>query len=99
MCEIFPRFLQKELESVTKSLLHHFRSCLALDYIPIGWREVRAAFFPKPGCSMYNEVKNSKVVLSKGDDRHVRKGLLHNMLLDPNQQVCQIEKSTKSSRG
>ncbi len=46
---IYPVCLQKLLDIIIKYLTKVFRGPLAMDHIPVPWKDVRVVLIPKPG--------------------------------------------------
>ena len=50
---IFPALLQEGWGVLIPYLVKIFRACLATQYVPAVWRQVKVVFIPKPGRSSY----------------------------------------------
>jgi hypothetical protein len=55
--EIVPALLHQGVDRLTTHLCRIFRACLAREYIPIAWRQVKVTFIPKPGKANHTETK------------------------------------------
>jgi hypothetical protein len=55
---IFPALLQEGREVLVPYLVRIFRTCLATDYVPTTWRQVKVVFIPKPGRVSYGGPKD-----------------------------------------
>ncbi|XP_074111456.1 uncharacterized protein LOC141535431 [Cotesia typhae] len=103
---ILPALLKEGTEILLKHLLHIFRSCVALSYIPSAWRMVRVVFLPKPGKASYDQAKSFRPIslssfllktLEKLIDRYIRDGTLVHKSLHDSQHAYQAGKSVETA--
>ncbi|KAG7302910.1 hypothetical protein JYU34_012897 [Plutella xylostella] len=103
---IVPALLQWEVDIIVPRMVVIYRACLALGYIPKGWREVRVVFLPKPGKDDYTSPKAYRPIslssfllktLERLCDRYIRDGALSVKPVHPNQHAYQPGKSTESA--
>lgn len=59
---IFPALLQEAFDVISGILLNVFRASLRLSYIPLGWRQVRVIFIPKPGQVDHTRAKSFRPI-------------------------------------
>ena len=59
---IFPALLQVGANTLLSALEKLYRACLALGYVPIGWRMARVAFLPKPGKAQHTVPKDFRPI-------------------------------------
>jgi hypothetical protein len=50
---IFVALLQEGLEAIIGPAMKIFRACIALRYVPLSWRVIRAVFIPELGHTSY----------------------------------------------
>ena len=103
---IYPIFLQKGLDQMMPLLRNIFRASLALEYIPVAWREVRLVFIPKAGKQDTSEAKAYRPIsltsfflksLEKMIDIHIRNSVLTRHPLAAEQHAYQAGKSTETA--
>ena len=104
--EIFPGLLKWGKDCLTSILNKIFQACIAHNYIPKYWREVKVIFIPKPGKSDYTEAKAFRPIsltsfllktLERICDRFLREGPLQTYPLHPNQHAYTTGKSTETA--
>ncbi|CAG9133891.1 unnamed protein product [Plutella xylostella] len=95
---IVPALLQWEVDIISLRLVGIFRACIALGYIPKGWREVKVVFLPKAGKDDYTSPKAYRPIslssfllktLERLCDRYIRDGALSVKPVHPNQHAYQ----------
>jgi hypothetical protein len=103
---IVPALLQQGIEHLVAHLCHVFSACLAKEYIPKAWRQVKVTFIPKPGKANYTKGKEYlPIILSsfmlkeveKLVDRHIRDKILRFYPFHQNQFDYQPGKSTETA--
>ena len=103
---IYPVLLQRGLEALLPHLVLLYRASLISGYIPIGWRNVRVVFLPKPGKTTYSEAKSwrpiclSSFLLKVNEklvDRYLKCTYLVQHPLHKNQHAYQAGKSTETA--
>lgn len=104
--EIFPALLQWGVDVLTPWLAVIYQACLALNYVPLEWREVKVIFIPKPGKPDYTQPKAYRPIsltsfllktLERLCDRHIRDGPLRELPLNKQQHAYSTGKSTESA--
>ena len=60
---IVPALLQQEVNHLMTHLYHFFRACLAKEYTPKAWRQIKVTFIPKHRKANYTEAKAYIVLL------------------------------------
>jgi hypothetical protein len=53
---IVPVLLQQGMEHLVPHLCRIFRACIAYEFFPTSWRQVKVTFIPKPGKLDHTEV-------------------------------------------
>jgi hypothetical protein len=103
---IAPALLQQGAEHLVLHLCHIFRACMAYEFTPPTWRQVKLTFIPKPRKLDYTEAKAyrpislSSFLLKKMEklvDRHIRDGALRIHPLHRNQHAYQTGKSNETA--
>jgi hypothetical protein len=103
---IVPALLQQGMEYLVPHLCCIFRACMAYEFIPTAWRQVKVTFNPKPGTLDYTKANAYCPIsllsfllkmMEKLADRHIRDCALKNYPLHQNQHAYQIRKSTKTA--
>jgi hypothetical protein len=60
--EIVPTLLQQGVNYLTTPLRRIFKACLAREWIPFAWRQVKVTFIPKPGKANYTKSKTYRPI-------------------------------------
>ncbi|KAG7309924.1 hypothetical protein JYU34_004438 [Plutella xylostella] len=103
---IFPALLVWGQQVIVQSLANIFKACLAHNYIPKQWREVKATFIPKSGKSDYTDPKSYRPIsltsfllktLERLCDRHIRDNNLKQKPLHNSQHAYTAGKSTETA--
>ncbi|CAK1600286.1 unnamed protein product [Parnassius mnemosyne] len=103
---IFPALLQWGGKALIVRLAAIMRACLALKYVPRGWREVKVTFIPKPGKSDYTDPKSYRPIsltsfllktMERMCERELRGSALMNLPLHDKQHAYSLGKSTESA--
>ncbi|CAK1595289.1 unnamed protein product [Parnassius mnemosyne] len=103
---IFPALLQCGGKALIVRLVAIMRACLALKYVPRGWREVKVTFIPKPGKSDYTDPKSYRPIsltsfllktMERMCERELRGSALMNLPLHDKQYAYSLGKSTESA--
>ena len=102
---IMPIMLQQSFELLAGKLLMLLRASLALEYIPMSWRHIRAVFIPKPGKPLSQAkslrpislMSSIRKILEKLLDRHIKDGVLVSKPLHQNQFVYRAGMSTETA--
>ncbi|CAK1598330.1 unnamed protein product [Parnassius mnemosyne] len=103
---IFPALLQWGDKALIVRLAAIMRACLALKYVPRGWREVKVTFIPKPGKSDYTDPKSYRPIsltsfllktMERMCERELRGSALMNLPLHDKQHANSLGKSTESA--
>lgn len=103
---IFPGLLQWAGNYIYGTLNLIFRACLAFRYVPLGWREVKVMFIPKPGKTDYTEAKAYRPIsltsfllktLERLCDRYIRDNIQSIAPLCMHQHAYSSGKSTESA--
>ncbi|CAB3243886.1 unnamed protein product [Arctia plantaginis] len=103
---VFPGLLRWCDTTLLDHLIKIYRGCLAHQYIPLKWREVKVVFIPKPGKGDYTQPKSHRPisltsfllkVLERLIDREIRETALVSHPLHLNQHAYSMGKSTESA--
>lgn len=103
---VFPALLRWGGDGLIRCLASILRSCLALRFVPLKWRDVKVVFIPKPGKSDYSDAKSFRPIsltsfllktLERLCDRFIRDGALIKTPLHRNQHAYSSGKSTEST--
>ena len=103
---IFPALLQKWREVVFPYLVRIFRACLATDYVPAIWRQVKVVFIPKSSRNTYSEPRDYRPIsltsfllktMEGLVDRYLRDEALALVPLHPNQHAYQAGKLVETA--
>jgi len=103
---IFPALLQQAREVVIPYLVRIFRACLATEYVPAIWRQVKIVFIPKPGRSTYSGPRDYRPIsltsfllktIERLVDRYLRDEALAIVPLHPDQHAYQAGKSVETA--
>lgn len=103
---IFPALLQQGGEDLVRHLNYTFRSCMALRYVPMAWREVIIVFIPKPGKASYDQAKAFRPIsltsfllktMERLVDRYIRDGALALTPVHHSQHAYQAGKSVETA--
>ena len=104
--EVFPALLQHGMAQLIPPLVNIFKGCIALGYLPSGWRKARVVFIPKPGKSTYAEAKSFRPIsltsfvlktLERLVDRYIRDSTLMEHPLNSGQHAYMAGKSTETA--
>ncbi|CAB3261689.1 unnamed protein product [Arctia plantaginis] len=103
---VFPGLLRWCDMTLLNHLVKMYRGCLAHQYVPLKWREVKVVFIPKPGKGDYTQPKSHRPisltsfllkVLERLIDRVIRETALVSHPLHLNQHAYSMGKSTESA--
>ena len=103
---IFPALLQEGQEVLIPYLVKIFHACLATEYVPVIWRQVKVVFIPKPGRNSYGGPRDFRPssltsfllkTMERLVDRFLRDEILALKPLHPNQHAYQAGKSVETT--
>jgi hypothetical protein len=101
-----PALLQEGWEVLAPYLVRIFRACLAMGYVPTGWRQVKVVFISKPGRDTYSSPRIIDLsaltsfllkTMERLVDRFIRNETLTLSPLHPNQHAYQAGKATETA--